>query len=89
LYSDRHAIQWRPRSPHAVWSLDVLDFEQALVHTEQAQAASAARRSLEEAVALYHGDLLPGCYDEWILPERDRLQQAFLKSLERLIALQE
>ena len=40
-------------------------------------------------MALYHGDLLPGCYDEWILPERDRLQQAFLKALERLIELQE
>jgi predicted ATPase len=67
----------------------VLDFEQALVHAENAQESYDARSRLEEAVALYHGDLLPGCYDEWILPERDRLQQAFLKALERLIALQE
>ena len=89
LYTDRQGIQWRPRSPHASWTLDVLDFEQALVHAQQAQEPSAALHALEKAVALYHGDLLPGCYDEWILPERDRLQQAFLKALERLIALQE
>lgn len=89
LYTDRHGIQWQPRPSHPAWSLDVLDFEQALVHAENAQESRGVRRSLEEAVALYHGDLLPGCYDEWILPERDRLQQAFLKALERLIALQE
>lgn len=38
---------------------------------------------------LYRGDLLPSCYDEWILPERDRLRQAFFKALERLIVLLE
>ncbi len=89
LQSDRYEIQWRPRSPHASWTLDVLDFEQALAHAEQAQESRGVRRSLEEAMALYHGDLLPGCYDEWILPERDRLREAFLKALERLITLQE
>lgn len=89
LQSDRYGLQWQPQPPHASWTLDVLDFEQALVHAEQAQEPSAARHAFEKAVALYHGDLLPGCYDEWILPERDRLQQAFLKVLERLIALQE
>ncbi len=89
VHSDRYGLQWQPQPLHASWTLDVLDFEQALVHAEQAQEPSAARRALEEAVALYHGDLLPGCYDEWILPERDRLQQAFLQALERLIELQE
>jgi DNA-binding SARP family transcriptional activator len=89
LYTDRYGLQWQPRPPLASWTLDVLDFEQALVHAEQAQEPRDARLAFEEAVALYHGDLLLGCYDEWILPERDRLQQAFLKALERLIALQE
>src|SRR5258708_19816751 len=49
----------------------------------------AARHALSEAVDLYRGDLLPSCYDEWILPERDRLRQQFLKALERLIDLLE
>ena len=30
LYTDRHGIQWPPRSPHASWTLDVLDVEQAI-----------------------------------------------------------
>ena len=38
---------------------------------------------------LYRGDLLPSCYDEWILPERDRLRQAVLNALGQLIELQE
>ena len=33
--------------------------------------------------------MLPGCYDEWILPERERLRQAFLGALEQLILLLE
>jgi two-component SAPR family response regulator len=35
-------------------------------------------------VTLYRGDLLPGCYDEWILSERERLHQLYLTALERL-----
>jgi len=89
LHTDRYGLQWQSQPPHASWTLDVLDFEQAVAHAEQAQEPRASRLALEEAVALYHGDLLPGCYDEWILPERDRLQQTFLKALERLIELQE
>ena len=38
---------------------------------------------------LYQGHLVPSCYDEWILDERDRLHQTFLGALERLIALLE
>jgi predicted ATPase len=38
---------------------------------------------------LYHGDLWPGCYDDWILPERERLRQTFSEALERLIELLE
>jgi DNA-binding SARP family transcriptional activator/predicted ATPase len=50
---------------------------------------TAVRAALEEAVGLYRGDLLPGCYDNWILPLRERLSQAFLRALERLIELLE
>ncbi|PYR37658.1 MAG: hypothetical protein DMF90_06025, partial [Acidobacteria bacterium] len=41
---------------------------------------------LERAVALYRGDLLPDCDDEWIRPERERLQRRFGESLVALIA---
>ncbi len=89
LYADKHNLQWRP-APSASWTLDVQDFEQALAQAEQAeqtQDTAALRQALEQAPHLYRGDLLPSCYDEWILPERDRLHQLFLQSAERLIAL--
>ena len=34
-------------------------------------------------------DLLPACYDEWIVPERERLRQRHRRALVRLIELLE
>jgi predicted ATPase/DNA-binding SARP family transcriptional activator len=83
-------ISWRPE---AAFSLDVADFEEAV---RQAEAlirsdadAQTARANLEVAVHLYRGDLLPGCYDDWILPERERLRQLFLGAIRNLIQLLE
>ena len=99
LHADRHSLQWLPSlpapqegSPRASWTLDVLDFEQAMTRAEQAeqvQDTTALRQAFEQVVELYRGDLLPSCYDEWILPERDRLRQLFFQASERLIALLE
>jgi DNA-binding SARP family transcriptional activator len=50
---------------------------------------TAARIALEEAVGLYQGDLLPGCYDEWALAERAYLSQVYLSALEQLLCLWE
>jgi DNA-binding SARP family transcriptional activator/tetratricopeptide (TPR) repeat protein len=41
--------------------------------------------ALDAAVALYGGDLLPGIYDDWIFPIRDRLRRAYLAALETLM----
>src|SRR5579884_685131 len=90
LYSDRQSLSWQP-AVDACWTLDTMELEQELVRVEQAeqrQDTSAQRQALERVVVLYRGDLLPGCYDEWILPERDRLRQLFLQATARLITLQ-
>ncbi|MEZ4861704.1 MAG: AAA family ATPase [Caldilineaceae bacterium] len=79
LRIDAHSVQWRADVPY---TLDVADFEDAV-----AQATTPA--ALEVAIALYHGDLLPSCYEDWILPERERLRQLALTALERLITLLE
>src|SRR5215469_808105 len=89
LSADRQTLFWQPGTQDATWTLDVLDFETAIAQADQSSDMSTVRRALEKAVDVYRGDLLPSCYDEWILPERDRLHQAFLKALERLIGLQE
>lgn len=86
LHIDRQTLQWRADAP---FTLDVADFESAVAQAEQAGDQAAVRKALEEAVASYRGDLLPSCYDDWILSERERLRQAFTEALERLILLLE
>lgn len=81
LFDDQKLIAWRAE---AAFSLDVLQFEQAAARAKAAQQAGeieAARLAWSEAAGLYQSDLLPGCYDDWILPERERLRQIFLEVL--------
>ncbi len=92
LHIGRQGLSWQPGTPgtqQTAWTLDVQDFERAIAQAEHTQNPTAMRQALTQAVDLYRGDLLPSCYDEWILPERDRLRQAFFKALERLIVLLE
>jgi len=84
LQVDTQNLQWQSDVP---FTLDVADFEAALARAEQTEQAgdqAALQEALEEAVAVYHGDLLPSCYADWIGPERERLRQAFIGALERL-----
>ena len=46
-------------------------------------------KNLQEAVQLYQGDLLEGCYQDWCLYERERLQNIYLTALDRLICYSE
>jgi DNA-binding SARP family transcriptional activator/tetratricopeptide (TPR) repeat protein len=69
--------------------LDVDEFEWTL---EQAAPAAVTSRSQEAellaaAVRLYRGDLLEGMYDDWAVPDRERLSERFLGVLERLTDL--
>jgi predicted ATPase/DNA-binding SARP family transcriptional activator len=86
LRIDAATLQWRSEAPFA---LDVGEFEDAVRQAEEAKDQDVVRQALEEAVSLYHGDLLPGLYDEWVLAERERLRQAYLGALERLVRLLE
>ena len=79
LAADTQTIQWRPDAP---FSLDVADFEIATSHT-------SSITDLQRAAGLYRGELLPGCYDDWIAPERERLGQMLVEALERLTQLAE
>jgi predicted ATPase/DNA-binding SARP family transcriptional activator len=73
------ALTWRADAPY---TLDVAAFEAAL---HQAHTAAA----IAHAVALYRDDLLPGCYDDWTVAERDRLRNAFVQVLHHGITLHE
>ncbi len=82
-------VQWRP---HAPFHLDVAEFEMAVAQAAAAQEAAddaGAESALTAAVAVYTGELLPDCYDDWILPLRERLHQVYGDALERLVLLLE
>jgi len=55
-------------------SVDVLEFERAVADPHR----------LDEAVALYGGELLADIYDDWVLPERERLRSLCLDALATL-----
>jgi DNA-binding SARP family transcriptional activator/predicted ATPase len=89
LSADTQWLHWHPVTP---FHLDVAEFEQALTLADAAtrqQAQHVLQVALEQADTLYRGDLLPGCYDEWIVPERERLRQRHRQALEHLLHLKE
>jgi DNA-binding SARP family transcriptional activator len=68
--------------------LDVSEFEQAFVPVkgivgEQMDAAYA--ETLRKAVCLYEGNLLEGWYQDWCLYHRERLENAYLAMLDKLM----
>jgi len=73
LVADKKTIAWNAR---AAVAFDVADFERLCGN----------EGTLEEAVRLYRGPLLEGVDDEWIEPERERLQKLVEAALQRLIA---
>jgi DNA-binding SARP family transcriptional activator len=89
LDTEARTVSWRADAP---FSLDVEDFERLTADAEAAREAgdlAGERSALEAAAAVYAGDLLPGCYDEWLADERERLREGLLRAAERLAELLE
>jgi predicted ATPase/DNA-binding SARP family transcriptional activator len=71
IRTEGKTVQWRADAP---FELDVADFERAV-----------AAGDFQRAVTLYQGDLLPECYEDWVLVERERLRRIFIRTLEQLL----
>jgi DNA-binding SARP family transcriptional activator len=87
--SNNLTIQWRPDSEYV---LDVKTFKNAISDAETASRnyeLENFRQELEKAIAVYQGDLLPNCYNDWITPLRESLRHAYITALEQLIHLLE
>ena len=72
--------------------LDVGEFEKTCdmkAGTAGHELDDTTARRLHEAVLLYNGELLEGCYQDWCLFERQRLQNIYLATLDRLICYSE
>lgn len=79
---------WLSLNPCSNLWTDVADFERAFAAAEgipgrQLDADKAL--GLKDAVTLYNDDLLPGYYQDWILFERERLENMYLLMLDKLI----
>ncbi len=69
LVAERETIQLNS----AIFWIDAREFQQQAINQP------------ESAIALYQSDLLADFYDDWILPERERLRGLYLGALLRLI----
>jgi predicted ATPase len=69
LIADRNVIRLDP----AAFRCDVTEFEETLTKSARASTSADEWAALGRAAALYHGELLPGFYDDWIVEERERL----------------
>ena len=86
LVADTRIAGWRR---DASFELDVAAFESAVSEAAAAHDETREKLALERAVALYRGDLLPGCYDTWIEGDRERLRRLRRHALARLAELLE
>lgn len=79
---------WLTLNPCSNLWTDVADFERAFSGAEGIagrQLDTEKALALKDAVSLYNDDLLPGYYQDWILFERERLQNMYLLMLDKLI----
>ena len=76
------------------WRQDTSSWVDVAAFEAAGSAASAAGIStqheldeLRRAIALYRGDLLDGCYDEWVLDVRERFRESYMAQLQRLAVI--
>lgn len=84
--------EWIQVSPQADLWCDVAELKAAfrqVCDVAGETLSAAAAQMAEEAVRLYHGDLLEGWYQDWCLFERERVQSIYLALLDKLMAYYE
>jgi non-specific serine/threonine protein kinase len=64
---------------------DVMELETTLEAWER-ERGGARTAALERALALARGELLPGIYQDWIEPERERLRRRIVRAARALVA---
>lgn len=80
LLSERENLRLNP----AVIATDVGEMEALVRAADPAQPEAERVRSLEAALRLYRGPLLPGFYDDWIPPQQQRFADLFCRAALKL-----
>jgi DNA-binding SARP family transcriptional activator len=86
LNTTKLSVCWRD-DDSSLYRLDVAEHERLLAQAAQFQERGEAAQeiaALQQAVALYAGDLLTGWYEDWVIAERERHRQQHLGALARL-----
>ncbi|MGH7754775.1 MAG: BTAD domain-containing putative transcriptional regulator [Vulcanimicrobiaceae bacterium] len=84
-----NSVQWAPPEPCFI---DAAALEEALAEAEMAGASGDAprrRSALERSLASCGGPLVPSCYDDWIVPEREALARRCKRAAGQLVELVE
>ena len=85
INSHQGEVGFNPESPY--W-LDVEVFENEINHllTYPSQMVDETHvREIERTLQFYKGELLEGCYKDWVLPERERLRALYIQALVYLL----
>ena len=80
--------EWVQLSPTAGLWLDVAVLERAHLQAQGVAGGDLSdetAHALEQSVHVYRGDFLEGCYQDWCIFERERLQNIYLNVLEKLM----
>jgi predicted ATPase/DNA-binding SARP family transcriptional activator len=85
ILADRASVQLNP----AAVATDVARFQASLQAAARAASSTERIHRLIEAVDLYRGELLPGYYEAWILPERECLAEMLHQALSQLVTFAE
>jgi predicted ATPase/DNA-binding SARP family transcriptional activator len=64
---------------------DVAEFEAAVRTAAQARSATERAQILTQALEIYRGPLLPGCYEDWALAEQERVASLHIQAMLQLI----
>lgn len=81
ILADHSTVRLNP----SLVTTDVAAFEAALEAATQAGETSERAKWLSRAVEVYHGELLPGYYEDWILQERQWLTERYFGALGQLL----
>jgi len=85
LRADRTEVYLAPNAA----TTDVAEFEAALQIAASADTLEARSAALKQSLDLYRGDLLPGYYEDWIVPVRERLVELHRNALSLLTSVLE
>lgn len=85
IIADRLSVQLNP----SVFETDVARFEECIRSAARANSDTERIQWLVQAVGQHRGPLLPCFFEEWVVPEQQRLTRLLVQALRQLSSLSE